>query len=312
MPGYAAHWTDSNSYEAAYVSGSGEADSYSMAVMPTEPVVAATWNKDLVEREGQMFGEQGLWSNTASIMGPGLNLHRNPYCARNHEYYSEDSMLTNLMGVAVCRGGLSKGQMMEPKHLAFNHQEMNRSGISTFFTEQAGRENELRGFQGAMAGNYALGVMTAFNRVGTVYCGADEGVQVQIARNEWGYTGWIITDMINGADYMNWKDSIYGGGGAMLSNNTTYAETAWGSMTENRDLITSDAAFQQKMKEGLKYFLYSTAKSNAMNGILNNTETVYVRTWWQNAIMGAEIGFGVLTLLFAALYLAAVLRKKAN
>lgn len=308
VPNYSSHWTATNSGEPTYVDGKGEYDGYSMAVMPTEPVVAATFNKDLVYREGEMLGEEGLWSNTASIMGPGLNLHRSPYCARNHEYYSEDPMLTNLLGTAVCAGGLSRGEMMEPKHLAFNHMELNRFGVSTFFTEQAGRENELRGFQGAMANNYAMCVMTTFNRIGTVYGGADEGVQIQILRNEWGYTGGIITDMVNGADYMNWKDSVYGGGGSMLGGPTAWTDTQWGNMNENKALIASDAAFQQHMKQGLRYFLYSTAKSNAMNGITSNTSTVYVRTWWQNTILGVEIGLAALTLVSAGLGIKATLQ----
>lgn len=160
-----------------------------------------------------------------------------------------------------------------------------------------------------MANNYAMCVMTTFNRIGTVWGGAHAGVQTQILRNEWGYTGGIITDMVNGADYMNWKDSIYAGGGSMLSNSTTYAETQWGTMTENKALIASDAAFQQQMKQGLKYFLYSTAKSNAMNGITSNTTTVYVRTWWQNTILGFEIGFAALTVLFAGLGVKAALQN---
>ena len=104
-------------------------------------------------------------------------------------------MLTNLLGQAVCKGGKSKGLMMMPKHYIMNHQELNRSGVSTFFTEQAARENELRAFQGAMENNYAQGIMTGFNRLGTVYSGASEASQVQVARNEWGFEGWIVTDM---------------------------------------------------------------------------------------------------------------------
>ena len=69
-------------------------------------------------------------------------------------------MLTSLLGQAVCIGGQSKGLMVMPKHYAMNHQELNRSGVSTFFTEQAARENEYRAFQGAMENNYAQGIMT--------------------------------------------------------------------------------------------------------------------------------------------------------
>ncbi len=302
VPGYKTRWTASDSDEPTYVDAKDPQGSYSMAVMPTEVVIASTFNAELVEREGQMLGEESLWSNEAGIMGPGLNLHRAPYCARCHEYYSEDPMLVNIMGVAVCKGGASKGLMMEPKHFAFNHQEMNRAGISTYFTEQAGRETELRGFQGCMQTNYAKGVMTAFNRVGAVFAGADEGTQVQILRNEWGFTGWIITDMINGADYMNWKDSVLGGGGAMLGNNTSYETTEWGSMTANKSKIAADAEFLTKAKEAIKYYAYTTAGSNAMNGITSDIELVYVRTWWQNAITAATAVFGILTALFAVLY----------
>lgn len=310
VAGYSVKWSETDSDEPTYVAATDDYAAYSMAVMPTAPVVAATFNLELVEREGQLLGEESLWSNDSAIMGPGLNLHRSPYCARNHEYYSEDPMVVNLTGNAVCKGGASKGLMMEPKHFAFSHQEMNRSGMSTFFTEQAGRETELRGFQGAMESNNAKGVMTAFNRVGTVFAGADEGIQVQIARNEWGFTGWIVTDMINGADYMNWKDSIYGGGGTMLANNTTYEATEWGSMTASLNQIKKDAVFQQKMKDAIKTYAYTTAGSNAMNGITSSTELIYVKTWWQKAVLGAEIAFAVLTAVCAACYVLSLVKGK--
>ncbi len=310
VAGYSAKWAESNSDEPTYVSPSDEYAGYSMAVMPTEPIVASTFNKELVEREGEIFGEESLWCNIPSMMAPGLTLHRSPYNGRNHEYYSEDSMLTNLMGTAVCKGASEKGLMMEVKHFAFNHQEMNRVGVSTFFTEQAGRENELRGFQGALESNYAMSIMTSFNRIGTDYSASDQDTLINIVRNEWGFTGWITTDLINGASYQNWLDTISGGASAVLSNLQTFAETELGTMASNKDAIEKDTEFQQKMKEGIKYTLYTTARSNALNGITSDTETVYVHTWWQNAILGVEIGFGVLTVLFAVLYARSELKKK--
>ena len=311
IAGYATRWNESNSSEPTYVSSDNEYASYSMSSMPTEPVVAATFNKELVEREGELFGEDGLWSNANSIAAPGLNIHRAPYCSRNHEYYSEDAMLTNLLGQAVCKGGKSKGLMMMPKHYIMNHQELNRSGVSTFFTEQAARENELRAFQGAMENNYAQGIMTGFNRLGTVYSGASEASQVQVARNEWGFEGWIVTDMINGADYMNWRDIVFGGGGGCLTT-SAYESANIGSMTstENLKLIAKDSAFQKKMKETIKYFVYNTVASNDMNTITTSTKYIHVLTWWQIAFMAAEVVFGLLTLLFAVMYLRNSLRKK--
>ena len=294
---YTAHWAPSESGAPTYVAADDPYANYSMAVFPTEPVVAATFNQALVEREGELYGEDSLWSNTPGTLSPAINLHRTPYCARNHEYYSEDPMLTNLMAVAVCKGAVKKGLMMEVKHFAFNHQEMNRVGVSTFMTEQAGREGDLRAFQGACAGNWTKGVMSAYNRVGDVYTGGSRALQIDILRNEWGYTGWIVTDMAVPPEYMNWREAVYGGGCAVLTSTATFAQGQIGTMESHRDEILADEAFQRNMKDGIKYYLYTFAGSNAMNGITANTRRVYVRTWWQNAIRYTEIGLGVLTAL---------------
>ena len=313
IAGYATRWAESNSDEPTYVSADDTYSTYSMSSMPTEPVVAATFNKELAEREGQLFGEDSLWANANSIAAPGMNIHRAPYCSRNHEYYSEDAMLTSLLGQAVCIGGQSKGLMVMPKHYAMNHQELNRSGVSTFFTEQAARENEYRAFQGAMENNYAQGIMTGFNRLGTVFSGGHEGSQVQIARNEWGYEGWFVTDMVNGADYMNWRDVVFGGGGGCLTT-SAYESSNIGSMTspENLELIAKDSAFQAKMKEAIKYFVYNTVASNNMNTITSSTRYIEVLTWWQIALIAAEVVFGLLTLAFMILFIRSALGGKAK
>ena len=300
--------TDTDSADPYVIDPDDKNLNYKFGTMSNETVIAQTFSKEMAAEYGAVTGIIPSGQIFQSSRGAGTNLHRTPYNARNHEYYSEDSMLTNLMGVAVCTGGTSKGLMMTPKHFAFNNMELNRSGLSTFMTEQAGREMELRGFQGAMQKNVAKGIMTAFNRVGTVFAGADEGVQTQIARNEWGYTGWIVTDMINGADYMNWKDSLLGGGGTMLSNPTTYEDTEWGAMTSDKNMkkIKADSLFQHKMKEILKTYVYTTAQSNAMNGISAGTQIVYVNTWWQNLIVGIKYAFGALTVILVVLYLVSL------
>ncbi len=311
VAGYATRWSANDSSEPTYVSSDSEYASESMNTMPTEPVVAATFNTELVEREGELFGEDGLWANEVSLFAPGLNLHRTPYNARNHEYYSEDSMLTNLMGIAVCTGGQSKGMMMEPKHLAFNEQETNRSGISTFMTEQAARENNLRAFQGVISTNVADGVMTSFNRVGTVYSSAHSGLMTQIVRNEWGYTGWLITDMINGADYMNWRDIVAAGGGACLTS-SAYAGSNIGTMAASKTAISKDTSFQEQMKLTIKYYLYNIVESSAMNGLTADTEIVTNLTWFQILCYAAIAVAAVLTVAFAALWLLSLRKSKSQ
>ena len=308
--GYFVRWTDSDkSTNPYYTPESDPQAAYRMATMPTEPVVAATFNKELIEREGELLGEDGLYSKESSIFAPGLNLHRSVYCARNHEYYSEDSVLTAYCGNAMCVGLKRKGTMAEPKHFAFNHQESNRSGLSTFMTEQAARENELRGFMMCMSLNNAQGIMTAFNRAGTSYDGGYRPVLTNIARGEWGYKGWYVTDMINGADYMNWRDVVAAGGGFALTS-SAYDTSNIGAMAASKADIQKDIWFQEQMKQGIKYALYNIVQSNAMNGISSTTEIVYVKTWYENLLTYATYCLSALTALF--LVLAVIADRKAR
>ena len=156
--------------------------------------------------------------------------------------------------------------------------------------------------------------MTAFNRIGTTYAGAHSGMLEQILRNEWGYTGFTVTDMVNGADYMNWRDNIYNGGGAMLSVSDTFAQAEIGSMTETDNLtqVGKDTDFQQKMQQALKYYLYTFANSNAMNGVTADTQLVFQYTWWQIALVAADVVLGLITVAFAVIYIRNIVsvRKK--
>lgn len=309
--GYFVRWNENNAGEPTYVKESDEKAAYSMQILPTEPVLAATFDAELARRVGEILGEDALWANEDGILTPGLNLHRNPYCARNHEYFSEDAMLTNLMGVALCAGGRSKGLMMQPKHLAFNHQELNRSGVSTYFCEQAARENELRAFQGACESNEAQGIMTAFNRLGAQFAGAHEGMLIQVLRTEWGFLGWVTTDMINGPEYMNWRATVYAGGGNSLTD-TAFDSSQIGKMADSKALIERDTAFQARMKEMLKYWAYNCASSSAINGFAKSSRLVYVRTWWQNALVAVDIGFAFMTVVAAAFYVLNTKKKKED
>lgn len=299
---YMARWTKDETSEPTYVGADNPYADSSMAVMPTEPVVAATFNRELVEREGELNGEDGLWAKESVIIAPGANLHRTPYCARNHEYYSEDSQLTNLMATAFCTGAESKGLLTDIKHFAFNHQETNRSGMSVFFTEQAARENELRCFQGVMTENLAGSSMTAFNRAGVDFVGAKAGLLVQIARNEWGYTGAFVTDMINGADYMNWRDVVFNGGGIALTE-SAYATSNIGLMENAEKQIAKDTAFQKEMQQGIKYWMYNMAQTNTINGLSATSVLKNVTPWWLGLLIAGDILFGALTVVFIALQL---------
>lgn len=315
VAGYSSKWDASNSSEPTYVGPDDPYAVWTMASMPTEPVVAATFNQELVLREGELLGEDGLWANVSGIQGPGLNLHTAPYCARNHEYYSEDAMLTNRMATAFMTGTWNKGTWSVLKHFAMNDMESNRSGLSTFFTEQSARENGIRAFHGAVTSGSLTGLMTAYNRIGTTFSGGHAGLQRQILRNEWGFEGWAMSDYAAGGfDYMNWLDNIYAGGGALLCTSANYSSSNHGSMsdTKNYSLVQSDAAFQHQMQEALKHFMYTFASSNAMNGLSPDSEVVRVTTWWEKAILAADIAFGVLAAASLAGYAIVALKGKES
>ncbi|MBQ8161055.1 MAG: glycoside hydrolase family 3 C-terminal domain-containing protein [Clostridia bacterium] len=313
VAGYAAKWDASMSQEPTYTSPDSEFANWSMAVMPTEPVVAATFNQELVEREGELLGEDGIWANVSGIQGPGLNLHTAPYCARCHEYYSEDAMLTNRMARAFMVGTWSRGTWSVLKHFAANDMESNRVGAATFFSEQSLRENGLRAFQGPVTSGSMTGVMTAYNRIGTVFSGGHDGLLKQILRNEWNFKGWVMTDYAAFSfDYMNWLDTVYGGGGACLCTTANFSSSEHGSMIDakNYSLVLADSAFQHEMQQGLKYYMYTFAGSNAMNGLSPDIKVVHVTTWWQKAILGVDIGLGVLTVLCLVGYVLAHRRNR--
>ncbi len=311
VAGYYIRWDkNSDTNHPTYTTAEDKDGTYADNVMPTEPVVAATFNQELVHREGELLGEGGLWSNVAGIIAPGINLHRVPYNARNHEYYSEDSVLTGTLAVSLCTGIQSKGMYAEPKHLAANHQETNRSGMSVFSNEQGMRENELRGFQMVLSTNSAGNVMTSFNRLGTVFAGANENLLINILRNEWGYEGAVVTDMINGADYMNWRDITFAGGGNCLTT-SAYDTSKIGTMAASKALIAKDTAFQKMMKTNIKYWLHTLAGSLVMNGITHTTVLKHVTPWWQAAIYGGIALFAALTVLFAVLYVTKERKLKA-
>jgi len=212
-------------------------------------------------------------------------------------------------------GTWSKGTWSVLKHFAVNDMEYNRTGLSTFFTEQSARENGLRAFQGPVTCEATAGVMTAYNRIGTTFSGGHEGLVRQILRNEWGFEGWAMTDYAAaGFDYMNWLDNIYAGGGGCLCTSANFSSSAHGSMSDarNSDALQADSAFQHEMQEALKHFMYVFANSNAMNGLSPNSTIVHVYTWWEKAILAADITLGVLTALSLLGYVVVARKGKES
>ncbi len=281
-------------------------------VFPNEPVMGATFNKELVYEFGQILGNDSLWSGNTIIWAGSLNLHRTPYNGRNHEYYSEDAMLTNYLGAALVEGGKDYGVLIGLKHFAFNDQETNRVGISNYMTEQRAREGDLRAFQGAVEDAQAYGLMTSFTRFGATYSNAHTGIMQNVLRDEWGFTGLSSTDMLNGASYFRPVETIVNGITMMANTNEAYFEAngEWASVTY--DNLKNDATVMQALRDNAHYQLYAIANSNAMNGLDASSQIVSVKPWWEIALIATAVVTGILTVLAAGCYIFIIARRKEH
>lgn len=295
--------TDKASGDPCAVDANDPNLAYKFGTMVNETVIAQTFNKDLAADYGRVIGNYSLWANTAIFWGIGTNLHRLPYNARNHEYYSEDAVLTAGQGTAYAAAAMEYGVIIAPKHLAFNDTEINRTGVSVFMTEQQARENELRGTQGIVENAHVLGVMTAYNRVGITQDNAHTGLTKNILRNEWGFQGLISEDFIQNANYVVLKEAVLNG--VTMSCNT--GDNTMAAVSEKYpywtvEAVSQDTTMMTALKQAMKYQNYALANSNAMDGMASNTKLVSVRTWYDNALTAVQIVFAALTVLAAAMY----------
>jgi beta-glucosidase len=284
----------------ATLTGGSSSTSYT-----SEDLMAATFDVTIAEAVGRSIGNDCLLVNGkaySGIYGPGVNLHRTPYSGRNFEYYSEDPFISGKTCAAEVSGIQSKGVYVYLKHFALNDQETGRDGISVWTNEQAARELYLQAFEYPIEEANAYCVMTSFNRMGCIWAGGDYNLLTNILRGEWGMSGFALTDYSNSNTYMDVVQGVLAGGDGWDCNDAS----KW---TEKLKSYSSDPAVASAMREATKHILYTVANSNAMNGVSANLQVIEVRTWWQNAILGLQIGFGVLT-VFSAVML--VRGKKAK
>lgn len=271
----------------------------------SEPVMASTWNIDLMTELGEAIGEEGTIGDKAtgqpysSIYAPGVNIHRSPFGGRCSEYFSEDPFISGMMGAAEVQGIQSRGVLPTVKHFVANEQETHRSigGDLSWLSEQALREIYLKPFEYTVKLGETRGIMTSFNRIGTRWTGGDYRLLTEILRNEWGFNGLVICDFNTIPQYMIPRMMFYAGGSIDLA---TQQSAMW------TDCDTSDAGDAIVLMRAVKDVMYALVNSNAMNAEVIG----YNPPIWQEYLHW--INNGAFTLVGVWLVLAIVRTVRCN
>ena len=271
----------------------------------SEPVMASTWNINLMTELGEAIGEEGTIGDKAtgqpysSIYAPGVNIHRSPFGGRCSEYFSEDPFISGMMGAAEVQGIQSRGVLPTVKHFVANEQETHRSigGDLSWLSEQALREIYLKPFEYTVKLGETRGIMTSFNRIGTRWTGGDYRLLTEILRNEWGFNGLVICDFNTIPQYMIPRMMFYAGGSLDLA---TQQSAMW------TDCDTSDAGDAIVLMRAVKDVMYALVNSNAMNAEVIG----YNPPIWQEYLHWINIG--AFTLVGVWLVLAIVHTVRCN
>ena len=280
--------------------GTGDKSNWTMYSMPA--VIAQSWNVHLSYSFGLSVGAESLATGNNGWYAPGANMMRSPFCGRNSEYYSEDSVLSGYMASESCRGAIANGMNVYLKHFALNETESGRINLPTWCTEQTLREIYLRPYEIAVKKGGCNGFMTSLNRIGNVPASHCKALVTDIARDEWGFRGSVVTD-----SYIGSKDipstAVKAGVNLMLgvatSHNVTNDETtlyyarlsckniiyAWArswytskTHDHSQDIISSDVGVFVQGEKPTPYWWYGVI---ALDGAMAVTAGVSLFFIWK-------------------------------
>ena len=235
----------------------------------SSPVLAATWNLDLLYEQGKLVGYESQWQGGLAWYAPAMNNHRNPLSGRNFEYYSQDGMQGGLVAASIVKGCTDVGGRVYIKHAILNDQETGRFGSVTFVNEQALRQIYAKPFELSMRLGNANGVMAAFNDIG-LNGSSSYALNIQLYTNEWGYRGETVTDYYMSQATCGWYNQMLIRGCVFPLGNATQINSTWDA-TDNVVKTGGNADYTTWYwaRETAKRILYTYANSNSIkNGFL--------------------------------------------
>ena len=295
-------------------------DATEFTAYPTEPIIAASFNVDLAYSMGDMVGREAALAGVNSWYAPAMNIHRSPFSGRNFEYYSEDPVLSGYMAAYEVSGCAGQGLICTIKHFALNDQEMydnDRSRVATWANEQAIRELYLKPFEMAVKDARSTlryvnsdgdtvskvvrgttAVMGCMNYWGTTWGGAYYALNTDLLRNEWGFQGFVITDMVMNAGSNSVDQCLRSGSDTWM---------AWGDAFTTLIEDTSSPTGVSVIRRAVKNMCYSIANSRAMDGIAPGTTITYTTSPWRIGLRAFDIAVAVFAV---AMVVVMVLRTR--